>query len=127
MNPLLFGLISKAGSASLGELQARSSLPASTLANEIKEMVLNGDVILSIMAGYKPKKAAHTEIATFEGVTNPAFMQIIDMMNTPKGLVDLAKTNSKTFVDGIQFALKDDTTGRSINVSPTARGFRSVV
>jgi hypothetical protein len=46
------------------------------------------------------------------------------VIDTPERLVDLAETRSKLFVDGIEGALKDDVTARSINVNPTSRGFR---
>ena len=126
MNSLLFSLISKAGSASLGELSARSSLAPSTLALEIADMVRNGDVILSIGANYKPKDVRATEIAAFREATlqSPALMEVIGLIETPSKLVDLAETQSELFVDGIQFALTDDMAARSINVNPTSKGFR---
>jgi hypothetical protein len=124
MNSLLFSLISKAGSASLGELNARSSLPPSTIALEIAEMVRNGDVTLSFDASSRPRDVPATEIAAFRNAAldSPALKKVIGLIETPRKLVDLAET--QLFVDGIEFALKDDMAARSINVNPTSKGFR---
>jgi hypothetical protein len=126
MNSILFSLISKAGSASLGELMARSSLPASTLAYEIADMVRKGDVTLSFDDDSKPKDVPATEVAAFKeaALQSPALMEVIGLIETPSKLVRLAETQDKLFTDGIHFALKDEMAARSINVNPTSRGFR---
>jgi hypothetical protein len=116
MNSQLFNLISKAGSASLGELSARSSLAPFTLALEIAKMVRNGDVTLSFDADSKPQDVP--------AMGSPALKEVIGLIETPKKLVDLAETNSEFFVGGIEFALKDDLAARLINVNPTSKGFR---
>ena len=123
MNSNLFGLITKAGSASLGELMARSSLPASALAHEIAEMVRNGDVTLSIGAS-KPTNVPASEFFAQAAQQSPAFTEVVGLIETPNKLVDLAQTQNTMFVDGIQFALKDDLAAEGINVNPTSKGFR---
>jgi hypothetical protein len=126
MNSPLFNLISKAGSASLGELNARSSFVPNTLALEIVKMLRNGDVTLSFDADSKPQDVPAMEIAAFReaAAQSPALGQVIGLIETPKKLVDLAETDSKLFVEGIEFALNDDRAARAINVNPTSKGFR---
>jgi hypothetical protein len=77
MDSRLFSLITKAGSASLGELMARSSLPAPTLAHEITEMVRNGDVTLSIEPAYKPKGISGSAAFSQAAQQSPAFTQVV--------------------------------------------------
>ncbi|MCP3413596.1 hypothetical protein NLM16_05730 [Bradyrhizobium brasilense] len=124
MNSPLFNLISKAGNASLGELSARSSFAPYALAVEIAKMLRNGDVTLS-----KSADVPGIESAAFEEVAHqsPAFTKVIGLINTPRRLVELAEADTELFVEGIEFALKDDRSSGVINVNPTPKGFRSSV
>ena len=126
MNSLLFSLITKAGSASLGELNARSSLPPSAIALEIAEMVRNGDVTLSFDASSFRNAALESSFRN-AALESPALKEVIGLIETPSKLVDLAETQGKLFVDGIEFALKDDVAASSINVNPTSKFFRHSV
>jgi hypothetical protein len=118
MNSPLFGLISKAGNASLGELMARSSISASTLAREIADMVRNGEVTLSLGAH---SSSGQTDSSVMQ---NPALAEIMELIASPRSLVDRAESRGESFAELLETALEDDTAASSINVNPTSRGFR---
>jgi hypothetical protein len=125
MNTSLFNLISKAGSASLGELNARSSFAPDVLAREIAKMLRDGVVVLS-----KPENLpSWVSAATLEESArqNTAFTIVMELLDNPGKLVEFAQSNTGQFVEGIEFALKDERAAESINVNPTSKGFRSSV
>jgi hypothetical protein len=77
-------------------------------------MVRNGDVTLFFDASSFRNAA----------LESPALKEVIGLIETPRKLVDLAETQGELFVDGIEFALKDEVAANSINVNPTSKGFR---
>jgi len=115
----LFGLISLAGNASLGELRARSSVDDSNLAHQLADLVRDGSVELTAI---EPG-------AVLEGITgdpDSGVIEFIKGINQPlRGPVVFSAAgleDSRT--KAIQTALGDDVFSTSITVSPTASGFR---
>jgi hypothetical protein len=127
MSSPLFDLISRAGNASLDELNARSSLTPYVFALELATMLRNGDVTLS--KDTKDTDVPAEESAAFEEAAHQseALTEVIRRIDTPRKLLELAETNPELFVQGIEFAVRDGRTAGAINVNPTSKGFKSVV
>lgn len=117
-NPSLFGLISLAGNASLGELLARSPVDANTLAKQLTDLVRDGSVELSASDDYTPRHGMLDQV--------PAFGEVMTLIRKPtrSGLDKMLTTRAGVFTDAIQTALQDDGSAMSIVVSPTSKGFR---
>jgi hypothetical protein len=118
VNSPLFGLISFAGNASLGELRARSSIAVTTLAREIVDMVRNGTVTLS--------PGPYAQQTDRPDAANAVVQAVMALSQNPKAaaLANLGNNQEDVFVDAVQSALNDDEAASSINVSPTSKGFR---
>jgi hypothetical protein len=118
MNSDLFGLISLAGSASLDELRARSSVGSTALARELAVMLRDGTVALS--------RTANVEQEETPAQQDPNFQKLMSLIRDPGGpeLAELVRNQEDLFVMAIQAALNDNNTAASITVSPTSRGFR---
>lgn len=118
LNSDLFGLISLAGSASLDELRARSSVDSTALAHELAVMLRDGTVALSLTANVKQEETPAQQDPNFQKL-----MSLIRDPNSPE-LAELVRNHEDFLVTAIQAALNDDNTAASITVSPTSRGFR---
>jgi hypothetical protein len=100
----LFSLISLAGSASLDELRARSSIDPRELARELATMLRDGTVALSPTPGVPGGPNLQGLISSLEKST--------------------LETQEDGFVEALRAALADDNDAAAITVSPTSRGFK---
>ena len=120
----LFGLISLAGSASLGELRARSSGDARSLAQQLAGLLRDGSVALTASEDFtlKDRLADRDQKAD----RDPNFYEVMGLIQAPTSgaLNELVRTHEDVFTKAIQTALSDDAFATSITVSPTSRGFR---
>lgn len=112
MSSSLFDLISLAGSASLDELRARSSVDDVTLANTVASMVASGTVALSIKPELKADPA-------FQGV-------VVHLFGKPTGgeLKEAGAMNRDALKAAIQTALQNEDTAAFITATPTSKGFK---
>lgn len=108
-NSSLFGLISFAGNASLGELRARSSVDDKVLARELVFMVRDGIIT------FTPNTYSQAD-------DSQAFLTLKPFL---KELSVNKLVNEDRFVKAVQTALNDDVAASSINVCPTSKGFRN--
>jgi hypothetical protein len=114
----LFDLMSLAGSASLDELRARSSVDNITLANTVATMVASGRVTLSINpefnTDHEPADNIRKDMIRSLGEATGEFrrVSIIDR--------DVLK-------EAIQGVLETNGTAAFVTVIPTSRGFKSIL
>ncbi len=115
MSSSLFGLISLAGSASLGELRARGSTDAVTMAHEIVEMLRRGAVQLSENADFSPSLDA-------KAVLNGVIQEANQIKNGTGSTTQESQISS--LVAKLESVMNNEETAQSIIVDPTSRGFR---
>jgi len=110
MSSSLFELISRAGSASLDELRARSSVDDTTLANTVGSMVASGAVTLTAIPGHETPEAKQfiSEIVAEKG------------QNSATGTV----TIRDHLIGAVKTALHSADLAQSISATVTAKGFK---
>jgi hypothetical protein len=107
----LSDLISLAGSASLDELRARSSVDDRTLANAVATMVTSGDVVLSVTPSYHD---------------HPELQEVVALLGTPANdqFREAAAMNETDLNVAIYRMLMDAKVAASVTASPTAAFFK---
>ena len=114
----LFGLVSRAGNASLGELRARSSVDAADLATQLGTLLRDGSIALTAKADSQSQSRLFGSDSSFSEAGS-----LIQNL-TGSGLDLLLRGRADVLDQAIQTALSEDKLATSIMVSPTSKGFR---